>query len=192
MALTDRPAVVLRTYRDRLQGGGPEAYDHLGLVQGRQGNYPAAEENFRRAAAGDPGNVLFLSDLGSALFHQGKMEEAKEVLLRSVQIAGEKSYSYPHYYLGEIYREEGDAAAGYREYQKAVAAFPAISEAHYQLALMLAGDETLGEADYHFGRAAKLRGDFSSALRSFGRAQARLGSDPIWTARIAEELWQMQ
>jgi predicted Zn-dependent protease len=192
LALTDRPAVVLKMYRDRLAGGGPEAYDHLGLVQAKQGNYPAAEENFRRADAGDPGNALFLSDLGSALFYQGKMEEAKEVFLRSVGIVGEKIYSYPHYYLGEIHREEGDAAASYREYQKAVSALPPISEAHYQLGLMLAGREELGEADYHFGRAARLRGDFMSALRSFSRAQARLGSDPIWSTRIAEELWQMQ
>jgi predicted Zn-dependent protease len=192
LALTDRPAVVLKAYRDRLEGGGPEAHDLLGLVQARQGNYPAAEESFRRADAGDPGNALFLSDLGSALFYQGKMEEAKKVLLRSVQIFGEENYSYPHYYLGEIYREEGDAAAGYREYQKAVSALPPISEAHYQLGLMLAGGGKLGEADYHFGRAASLRGDFSSALRSFSRAQARLGSDPVWSTWIAEELWQMQ
>jgi predicted Zn-dependent protease len=192
LALTDRPGVVLRGYRKRLDDGGADAQDQLGLVYARQGNYPAAEEAFRQAVAAEPEDARFLADLGSALFHQGKMEEARDAFLRSLQAEGGKKYSYPYYFLGEIHREAGDTDAGYRYYQSAASSWPPISESHYQLALMLAEREELGEADYHFGKAARLRGDFASALRSFSRAGARLGSDPVWASRISAELLEMQ
>jgi len=191
-ARTDRSAVVLRSYRKGLEGGGADAHDQLGLVHARQGNYPAAEDAFRTAVAAEPGNARFLSDLGLALFHQGKMEEARDVFLHSLQAEGGKKYSYPYYFLGEIHREAGDLDTGFKYYQSAATSWPPISEAHYQLALMLAEREKLGEADYHFGKAARLRGDFVSALRSFSRAEGRLGSDPVWASRISSELWEMQ
>jgi tetratricopeptide (TPR) repeat protein len=103
-----------------------------------------------------------------------------------------ENYSYPHYYLSEIYRQGGDSDEGFRHLERAVEAWPPIAEAHYQLALMLVERDKLGQADYHFGRAARLRGDFAGALRSFTRAQSRLGTDPVWSTRIAEELWRMQ
>jgi len=193
LALSEKSSVARAKYRQGPSNSGKETDLALaGLVLSRLGDYPAAEERLRRALSEDPRSHLLLSDLGAALFHQGKIDEARGLLLRSLQEAGGEEYSYPHYYLGEISRQEGDGEAAFREMQRAVAAWPPISEAHYQLALMLAEKGRLGEADYHFGRAARLRGDFASALRSFTRAEARLGSDPSWSARISEELWRMQ
>jgi predicted Zn-dependent protease len=192
LALTDRPTAVVSKYRKQLTGGGGEVHNHLGLILAKQGNYPAAEAEFLLAAADDSDNARFLSDLGTALFHQGKMTEAKDAFSRSLKSRGGEGYSYPSYYLGEIYREAGDREGAFRYYRKAVSAWPPLSEAHYQLGLMLTEKKELGEADYHFGKAARLRGDFSSALRSFTRAEARLGSDPVWATRIAAELWEMQ
>jgi hypothetical protein len=50
----------------------------------------------------------------------------------------------------------------------------------------------LGEADFHFGRAAVLRGDYVRALMSFRRARERLGADPAWASRIESALQRME
>jgi hypothetical protein len=73
-----------------------------------------------------------------------------------------------------------------------VEASPPLSEAHYQLALFFVDDSRLGEADYHFGRAAFLRGDYADALRYFTRSSDRLGTNPNWRARIEAELRRME
>ena len=76
--------------------------------------------------------------------------------------------------------------------EKALSGRPPLSEAHYRYALVLSGEEQVGEADYHFGMAAKLRGDYVAALRHLRRAQERFGSESLWSVRINAELRQMQ
>jgi len=56
---------------------------------------------------------------------------------------------------------------------------PQIPEAHYQLALGLVDAGALGEADFHFGRAAALRGDYLGALASYRRARKLPGGSGL-------------
>jgi predicted Zn-dependent protease len=191
IALTERSGVARGIYSRRLAGGGPEGAALMGLVLSRQGNHEAAEKHLREAVALDRTNRRALNDLGAALFHQGKFDEARALFQESLSGKGPEA-SYPHYYLSEIDRQRGDNEGGFHHLRKAVEARPPLPEAHYQLALMLVEREELGQADYHFGKAFRLRGDFAEALRSFNRAAARLGDDALWSTLIAEELWRMQ
>jgi predicted Zn-dependent protease len=192
LALTEDPEEISRKLRYRTSEVRPAADDLMGVVHFKQGNYLEAERYFRSAVEGDPQNQVYAADLGAALFHQGRLREAREVLEGSLKLGGDENYSYPHYYLGEIYRHEGQSASSFTAYRRAVEASPPLSEAHYQLALFFVDDSRLGEADYHFGRAAFLRGDYADALRYFTRSSDRLGTNPNWRARIEAELRRME
>ena len=144
------------------------------------------------AVVAEPENPRYLADLGASLFLLGEFEEAREALHRSLVLDREGGSSYTHYYLGKIYQIGKDDAAADKSFRRAVHSWPPLPVAHYQFALLLSGEGKLGEADYHFGKAARLRGDYAAALRSFSRARSRLGSDPLWGIRIAEELQSMQ
>ena len=69
---------------------------------------------------------------------------------------------------------------------------PPLAEAHYQYALALSGTARLGEADFHFARAAGLRGDYAGGFASYRRARGLLGTDPAWAARIDAALSHME
>jgi predicted Zn-dependent protease len=191
LAVTERSDVAKGIYRRKLSSGDPEASALMGLVLLRQGNNEEAEKHLRAALELDGSNRRYMADLGAALFHQGRFAEARDLFQKSLSGPG-PDYSYPHYYLSEIFRQNGNDEEGFRSLQRAVELWPPVSEAHYQLALMLVEREKLGQADYHFGKASSLRGDFAGAYRSFSRAEDRLGTDPLWSTRIAEEMWRMQ
>jgi predicted Zn-dependent protease len=192
LARTEKPYVIRRKYENRLQENSTEANALMGLVLATQENYGEAEKFYRLALESRPREADILADLGAALFNQGRFEEARDALGRCLDLGGGYGPSFPWYYLGEIHKLEGNREAEYEAYEKAVSSWPPISEAHYQFALHLAEEKRLGEADFHFGKAAQLRGDYATALRSYHRAEARLGSDPVWGSKISAELWSMQ
>ena len=97
-----------------------------------------------------------------------------------------------HFILGEIGRSAGAAGEAIDPYRRAAELSPQIPEAHYQLALGLVGAGALGEADFHFGRSAELRGDYLTALESFRRARRLLGEDPRWAVRLDAALRHLQ
>jgi predicted Zn-dependent protease len=192
LALTERPEVARGIIRARSFAGEGEGESLAGLVLARQERYREAMEKFLQASLAAPENPHYLADLGASLFLIGEYREAREALQRSLALDREGGSSYTHYYLGEIYRLEKDGTAADDSFRRAVHSWPPLPVAHYQFALLLSGDGKLGEADYHFGKAARLRGDYAAALRSFSRARSRLGTDPLWGIRIAEELQGMQ
>lgn len=163
-----------------------------GLTLLRRGQYTESEAALRAAVALDPRNVRYQTDLGGALFHQGRLGEARVLLERVLAMPGGEKSSYVRYYLGEIYEYGGDEAAGLSSYEAAASLWPPLPEAHYRLALLFSSRGELGKADYYFGRSSRLRGDYASALRSFNRSAARLGKDPLWGGRIERELAVMQ
>jgi predicted Zn-dependent protease len=192
LALTERPEVAREVVGSRSYAGAGEKESLAGLVLARQERYQEAKEKFLQAVAAAPGNPGYFADLGAAHFLLGEFEEARKALQRSLVLDREGGKSYVHYYLGKTYQLDGDSAAANDSFRRAVHSWPPLPVAHYQFALLLSGEGKLGEADYHFGKAARLRGDYRAALRSFTRAQSRLGSDPLWGIRIAEELQTMR
>ena len=146
----------------------------------------------RRAVAAAPGEARYAIDLGMALWALGDAPGARAELERALKLPGGSANSYAHFVLGEIARAGGRDAEALERYARATELGPPLAEAHYQFALALSGTARLGEADYHFARAAGLRGDYTGALASYRRARERLGGDPDWSARIDAALAHME
>jgi len=192
VAVREDPAVAEREYRERAASGAPADLALLGLVELRRGDAGAAVAALRPAVAAEPGNARYAADLGAALWALGDAAGARAELERAVRLPGGASSSVPHYLLGEIARAAGDGPGALAAYRRATELAPPLPEAHYQLALALGAAGEHGEADYHFGRAAELRGDYVGALASYRRARRLLRDDPVWAARIGEALRGME
>jgi predicted Zn-dependent protease len=189
---TDEPERALREFGARAAGGGALDADLLGIVLFRRGDHAAAAREFRRAVAAAPGEARYAIDLGVALYFLGEPAEARTVLEAARLLPGGGESSLPWHYLGEILREEGKSEEALACYRRATELDPQLAESHYQLALALSGAGRRGEADFSFGRASALRGDYAGALRSLRRSRELLGGDPLWRSRIEKELKHME
>ncbi len=188
----DDPATALREFGERATSGFALDFDLLGVVHARHGDPAAAVAQFRRAVAAAPDEARYAIDLGAALWALGDAAGARAEIERALGLPGGAANSLSHFILGEIARSEGRAAEALERYARATELGPPLAEAHYQFALALSGDARLGEADFHFARAAALRGDYTGALASYRRARVRLGSDASWAARIDAALAHME
>jgi tetratricopeptide (TPR) repeat protein len=188
----DSPEKALREFGERARSGTAVDADLLGVVHARHGDPAEAVVWFRRAVAAAPGEAQYATDLGMALWALGDTAGARAEIERALLLPGGAGSSFPHFVLGEIARAEGRDAEALARYARAVELGPPLAEAHYQYALALSGAERLGEADFHFARAAVLRGDYVGALASYRRARERLGADPSWAARIDAALSRME
>jgi tetratricopeptide (TPR) repeat protein len=188
----DDPGKALREFGERAASGAAIDLDLLGVVHARRGDPAAAVDWFRRATAAAPGEAAYAIDLGMALWALGDAAGARAELDRALRLPGGAGSSFPHFVLGEIARAEGRQVEALARYARAVELGPPLAEAHYQYALALNGAARLGEADFHFARAAALRGDYVGALASYRRARERLGTDAAWAARIDAALSRME
>ena len=188
----DEPARALREFGERAGSGAALDLDLLGVVHARRGDPVAAAAQFRLAVAAAPGEARYAIDLGMSLWALGDAPGARAELERALRLPGGAANSYAQFVLGEIARAEGRDAEALGRYARAAELGPPLSEAHYQLALALSGTARLGEADFHFARAAGLRGDYTGALASYRRARAQLGADADWAARIDAALAHME
>jgi predicted Zn-dependent protease len=188
----DEPARALREFGPRAASGAALDLDLLGVVYARHGDPVRAAAQFRLAVAAAPGEARYAIDLGVALWSLGDAAGARAELERALRLPGGSSNSLAHFVLGEVARSEGRADDALARYARAVELGPQLSEAHYQYALALSGTQRLGEADFHFGRAAALRGDYLGAVNSYRQAREKLGADPAWSARLDQALRHME
>jgi predicted Zn-dependent protease len=188
----DEPERALREFAERARSGAAHDHDLLGVVHARRGEQTLAVEHFGLAVAAAPGEARYAIDLGTARWALGDAAGARAEVERALRLPGGGTVSLAHFVLGEIARLEGRAEEALERYGRAAELGPPLAEAHYQLALGLSGTRRLGEADFHFGRAAELRGDYLTALASYRRARGLLGADPLWAARIDAALRHMQ
>lgn len=188
----DEPERALREFGQRAGSGDALDLDLLGVVQARRGDQGAAAALFRRAVAAAPGEARYAIDLGMALWALGDAAGARAEMERALSLPGGGANAYAHFVLAEIARFEGRERESLERYARAAELGPPLAEAHYQYALALSGTTRLGEADFHFARAAGLRGDYIAALASYRRARERLGANPAWAARIDAALAHME
>ncbi|MFN3200105.1 MAG: tetratricopeptide repeat protein [Bradymonadia bacterium] len=68
-------------------GAGPEAHNNLGLIYAKAGDFPGAEEQFRKAIARWPDMLPAHVNLGNALKGQQKFTEALQALKKAESLA---------------------------------------------------------------------------------------------------------
>ena len=72
-----------------------------GYCLGKLGHYEKSVEKHREVNAMEPDNYKHLNDLGYALLEAGKLDEAEEILHRSISLAP-SDYEFPHNNLSEL------------------------------------------------------------------------------------------
>lgn len=123
-----------RSYRRALEldRQSPAAWYNWGKCQERQGRVEAAAAAYSKAVRIEPGNVLFLNDLGTAYLALGRTADAKASLLAAC--VQDNRSEVVRYNLALVYEAEGSLAAAAREYEIAVSLNPGFGRAREKLA----------------------------------------------------------
>ncbi len=91
------------------------AWNNLAHGLARQGRLTEAESQQRHAVLQEGGNREFIYNLGSILHDQGRIAEAEDCYARALAL--DPLFPHAHWNLGMCRLQEGDGAAGWREYE---------------------------------------------------------------------------
>jgi tetratricopeptide (TPR) repeat protein len=126
-----------------------------------------AVDAYRQAIKAAPEWIDAHINLGTALFHLGRMHESREAFAAAVKI--DRRHALAHFNLGCICDRTGDGDSAMHEFRAALACAPEMAEAHLNLALVYAKMNRKGESGRHF--SAYLRYDPNGRWADFARAQ---------------------
>lgn len=126
-----------------------------------------AVDAYRQAIKAAPEWIDAHINLGTALFHLGRMHESREAF--SAAVAIDRRHALAHFNLGCICDRLGDSDQAMHEFRAALACSPEMAEAHLNLALVYAKMNRKGESGRHF--SAYLRYDPNGRWADFARAQ---------------------
>ncbi|HEY4318441.1 MAG TPA: tetratricopeptide repeat protein [Herbaspirillum sp.] len=145
----------------------------MGLIESTLGNYPAAEGWLRKAVQADPRNVEYLTNLGTALLRQDKIDEAIKKF--EAAIAEDTEHGPARVGLANALHEKADPAASVAYFEEAVAREPNSPGAltHLAKALIDAGRYT--EAVDKLFKAMALKIDYAPAHTNLGIAFQEMG-----------------
>jgi Ca-activated chloride channel homolog len=99
------------------------------------GDFKQALEFYRQAEAERPETPELQYNIGSALYKEGKYEEAADKLEKSFVTEDIKNEAKGHYNLGNVYYRTGDYQKAIASYQKALELAPDDIDAKYNLEL---------------------------------------------------------
>jgi tetratricopeptide (TPR) repeat protein len=136
------------------------------MVHHQAGRLREAEAMYREILAEQPEDADVLQLLGIAVFHQGRMPEALELLDRAAGIDPEA----PDYHCnrGMILSVLGRPSEAIAEIERALELKGDYVEAHYQLAHALGANGKNAEAIAAYRRALALRPEFAEAWNDMG------------------------
>lgn len=117
------------------------------------------------APAVDP-DARMLTNQGQALLELGRVDEAAQVLERSV--AANPDLPEPHDLLGLVWVRRGDAAQAEAKFREALRLQPDLATAHANMASVLAGRKDFGQAQYHFAKAIVADPGAAATHRNYG------------------------
>ena len=118
-----------------------------------------------RSIAGDP---AFHCDLGTALQHQGKSDEAAKSYRQALAL--KPDYAEALNNLGNVLTAQGKLDDAAKAYRRALALKPDYAEAHYNLGELLTREYRPDEALACYRRALDLKPDYAEPLNALGLA----------------------
>jgi tetratricopeptide (TPR) repeat protein len=147
-----------------------EWFDLAMTLDGKKETMAEAVDAYRQAIKGAPEWIEPHINLGTALFHLGRLVESRDAFCAAVKI--DRGHSLAHFNLGCICDRLGDGDQAAQEFCAALACAPDMAEAHLNLALVYEKQNRKDESRSHF--SAYLRYDPNGRWVDFARA--RLGS----------------
>jgi predicted Zn-dependent protease len=165
---TEPPADVVKAYRRVVDQdpGNTMAQYLLGVVSLETGQLDAAAEALGVARAG--GIEAADGELGMLALRQRDARKARELLERYLTVLPNDAGA--HVELARTLEALGDTPAAVQEYQRAIALAPQLEPAHHGLGLLEGRAGKEGDGFYHLATAARLGGDYSTALNQYSRA----------------------
>ena len=160
------------------QPANADALELLGTALGIQGRHGEALDAFERARDARPSSVSIRRNRAQALFHLGRMEEARAELEKALRMRPDNAASWA--LLGNVLAALRDAAGAERAYRRALQHEPT-PQAHYNLALLLQENGRADEAIAAYRQAlasapgfAPAHNNLANALKMRGRLDEAL------------------
>ncbi len=160
----DAPPAQLGYADDRKAGRLPELTAGLSTMAAQafgKKEWDKARAAYLEMLKAEPDNPLTLSNLGAVEQQSGRLKEAKNYLLRAVQINPALQQSWVA--LGLVCHEMGDAYLAVSALSRAVHEDPADSKAHNYLAVVARSLGWLDAAEAELQRAIELNPNYSNA-----------------------------
>ncbi len=151
----------------------PNAWNNLGILAAREGNYDAAIEYFQHALQIDPQHSIALGNLGSAYRQKKDWAQAKTMLERALAINPDDPEA--NYSLGMVYAQQNDTEHAYEYLEKAIAARPAYPEALNNLGILYLHTNKRAEAVQSFEQAIRVAPEYDQAYLNLARVYAIQG-----------------
>ncbi|MBI4716999.1 MAG: tetratricopeptide repeat protein [Planctomycetes bacterium] len=179
-AATGRLAEAEREYRQVIAPGGGvpapaasvgAAHQGLAAMLAGVGDYPAAEQELRRAVAADPAAARAHRELGGVLVELGRLEEAVESLQEALRLSPRLRLA--HYNLGTVLGRLGRFPQAVEMYERALVLAPDDADLHNNLGYALIRTGRLDEAQQRFERAVAIDPDHADAHFNLGGLLAR-------------------
>lgn len=168
-----------------LASGGSALLDR-GVNAFRQGQFAAAEADFRRAVAAQPEDPDAHLNLGSALVQLGRVDEARKEYDEAIRLAPDKARA--RFNLGTLLASQSDDSGALAELEQALKTDPGYWEASYN-----AGNAALRLGRFedcvrHFGAAIAAQPALAGARYGEGVCLAKLGRDADARAHLEQAL----
>jgi tetratricopeptide (TPR) repeat protein len=165
----DRSIIVLRAGQHRF----PSDYwiNHRlakTLLDKQQSSILDEAIGFLRVAIAIRPNPSVHTDLGSALYTKGRLDEAIAEFNEALHL--NKNYAFAHYNLGLALKNKGDLAGSIDAWHRTVAIKPDFFQAHYNLGAVLLDKGQLDEAIVEFREALQIKEDYLPAYDGLGLA----------------------
>jgi len=140
----------------------------LSIVLTRQqlGYWKDSETLFRHALAVNQNNWLAHNNVGTALYRQGRDEEAIQHFQECVRL--QPRYASAHLNLGNAFHRIGRDDDSIRAYRAGLKLKPDEAEAQYSLATLLIGKGLGEEAVQHFQQVLRLQPNYAEAHNNLG------------------------
>jgi beta-barrel assembly-enhancing protease len=190
---SEPPADVMKAYRRSAeeQPDQPTAQYLLGVVSLETGELEVAAAALAAARAG--GIDAADRELGFLALRQRNTEQARELLTAYLKRAPNDARA--HLELAKALEALGDRPAAVAEYERAVALAPTLETAHHGLGVLAGRAGQQGDGFYHLATAARLDGDYTTALNQYTRAapllpagDARADESRQWIVALSEYL----
>jgi tetratricopeptide (TPR) repeat protein len=111
----DKTAEATNAFQRAAQRGVPDAHLLLGIVYRENGDYEAAEREYREAERINPRNGQVMLELGKMFLARSELEQARTRLEQAVQYMPDSPSV--HYQLGLLYRRLGQPEKSQRHFQ---------------------------------------------------------------------------
>jgi tetratricopeptide (TPR) repeat protein len=166
----------------------PNAWNNLGILSAREGDYDQAIDDFQSALKIDPQHSIALQNLGSAYRQKKDWPQAKAVLDRALALNSDDPEA--NYTLGMVYAQQNDAEHAEEYLKKAITARPAYPEALNNLGILYLRSQRIPQAIQSFEESIRLAPGYDQSYLNLARVYAIQGNREKATATLQQLLQQ--